>query len=76
MPLLVGIFDTPGPVAEAATRLKGRGFQDLEIYAPAAFEELDDIILEKPSAVRLWTLIGGLLLEFKAFKDPGQLFAR
>lgn len=61
MPLLVGIFDTPGPVAEAVTRLKGRGFQDLEIYSPAAFEELDDLILEKPSAVRLWTLIGGLL---------------
>ena len=61
MPSLVGIFDTPGPVAEAAKRLKGRGFQDLEIYAPAAFPELDDAILEKPSGVRIWTLVGGLL---------------
>ncbi len=61
MPSLVGVFDTPGPVAAAAKRLKGRGFQDLEIYAPAAFPELDDVILEKPSGVRVWTLVGGLL---------------
>ncbi len=61
MPSLVGVFDTPGPVAEAAKSLKGRGFQDLEIYAPAAFPELDDAIDERPSGVRVWTLVGGLL---------------
>jgi len=61
MPSLVGVFETPGPVADAATRLKNRGFADLEIYAPAAFEELDDVLEEKPSGVRIYTLIGGLL---------------
>ncbi len=61
MPSLVGIFDTPEPVAEAARSLQGRGFQELEIYAPAAFEVLDDVLDRKPSRVRLWTLIGGLL---------------
>ena len=61
MPSLQGVFDTPGPVAEAAKRLRLRGFTDLEIYAPAAFPELDDALDEKPSRVRVYTLVGGLL---------------
>ena len=61
MPSLQGVFDAPGQVADAAKRLKNRGFNDLEIYAPAAFPELDDAIDEKPSKVRIFTLIGGLL---------------
>jgi len=61
MPSLVGIYDAPGDVAEAAKRLKGRGYEDLEIYAPAAFPELDDAIDPRPSRVRYFTLIGGLL---------------
>ena len=61
MPLVVGVFSEPGPVAEAARRLKGRGMTKLEIYAPAAFPELDDALDEKPSRVRIYTLVGGLL---------------
>jgi len=61
MPALVGIYDAPGPVAECARRLRGRGFTRLEIYAPAAFPELDTALDEKPSKVRIWTLIGGLI---------------
>lgn len=61
MPAVVGIYDAPGPVAECAKRLRGRGFNQLEIYAPAAFPELDSALDEKPSKVRIWTLIGGLL---------------
>jgi len=61
MPYLRGVFEEPGPVAELAQRLKNRGFTEMEIYAPAAFRELEDTIDEKPSGVRLWTLIGGLL---------------
>lgn len=57
---LVGIYDAPGNVAEAAKRLKARGFDDLEIYAPAAFPELDDALDPKPSKVRYFTLVGGL----------------
>ncbi|HEY8122422.1 MAG TPA: DUF3341 domain-containing protein [Myxococcota bacterium] len=58
---IVGIYDAPGDVAAAAKRLKARGFDDLEIYAPAAFPELDDALDPRPSAVRYFTLIGGLL---------------
>ncbi len=61
MPELVGIYTTPGPVADCARHLQARGFTELEIYAPAAFPELDDVLDPKPSRVRLWTLIGGLL---------------
>ena len=39
MPSLVGIYDAPGPVADCAKRLRGRGFTGLEIYAPAAFPD-------------------------------------
>lgn len=61
MPSLLGVYDTPGPVAETARRLRNRGFTDMEIYAPAAFPELDDAIDERPSGVRAFTLVGGLL---------------
>ena len=61
MPVVVGVFSEPGPVAEAARRLKGRGMTKLEIYAPAAFPELDDALDARPSRVRIYTLVGGLL---------------
>ncbi|MDH3685370.1 MAG: DUF3341 domain-containing protein [Myxococcales bacterium] len=61
MPSLLGVFEAPEPVADAATRLKNRGFSEMEIYSPAAFEVLDDVLDEKPSRVRIYTLIGGLL---------------
>ena len=60
MPKLVAVFDLPNEIAEAATRLRGRGYDKLETYAPAPFPEVDDAVIEKPSGVRLFTLIGGL----------------
>lgn len=60
MPTLVGVFDQPGTTADAAQHLVGRGFTNLEIYAPAAFHELEEAVSRKPSRVRLFTLIGGL----------------
>jgi hypothetical protein len=61
MPTLVGVFDDPLHVAEAVRRLKGRGFAKLEVYAPAPFEEVEQAVDPRPSGVRLFTLIGGLL---------------
>jgi len=60
MPRLRGVFHRPDHTADAVTRLRGRGYTDLETYAPAPFPEVDDAVLEKPSPVRLFTLIGGL----------------
>ena len=61
MPTLIGVFVTPGDTAAIVLRLKGRGFENLETYAPAPFEEVDDAMDPKPSGVRLYTLIGGLV---------------
>jgi hypothetical protein len=61
MPALVGVFEFPVPVAEAAKHLRRRGFQELEIYSPVPSHELDHVIDERPSRVRIFTLIGGLV---------------
>jgi len=61
MPTLVAVFDQPDQIASAAKRLRDRGYDDLETYSPAPFPEVDDAVIEKPSPVRLYTLIGGLL---------------
>jgi molybdopterin-containing oxidoreductase family membrane subunit len=61
MPVLMGVFDQPDHIAVAARRLKDRGYGDLETYSPAPFPEVDDAVDEKPSRVRLYTLIGGLV---------------
>ena len=61
MPKLMAVFDQPDQIAEAVTQLKGRGYDDIETYAPAPFEEMEDAMDPKPSRVRLLTLIGGLV---------------
>jgi len=67
MPSLLGVFDQPGPAAEAVERLRNRGFTDLEVYAPSAFPELENVHDSKPSRVRIFTLIGGLLGVFTGY---------
>jgi hypothetical protein len=57
---VLGIYDAPADVAEVIGRLRGRGYTDLETFAPAPFAEVDDALIERPSRVRLFTLIGGL----------------
>ncbi len=47
-------------MAEAAKKLRRRGFEELEIYSPVPSHELDDALDERPSRVRIFTLIGGL----------------
>jgi hypothetical protein len=61
MARLVGIFELPAQVVAAVEQLRGRGYTDLETYAPAPFPEVEDAVDPKPSRVRLMTLIGGLV---------------
>jgi molybdopterin-containing oxidoreductase family membrane subunit len=61
MARLVGIFELPGQTAAAVKQLRGRGYTDIETYAPAPFPEVEDAVHPKPSRVRLLTLIGGLV---------------
>ncbi len=60
MATLVGVYETMGPVAETVKRLKSRGFTDLEVFCPVPSDEICDAVDEKPSGVRLYTLIGCL----------------
>jgi hypothetical protein len=48
-------------MAEVAKQLRDRGFGDLEFYSPVPSHELDYAIDDKPSRVRAFTLVGGLL---------------
>jgi hypothetical protein len=61
MPTLLGIFEDPTAVADTVRRLRGRGFAKLEVFAPAPFDEIEQAVDPKPSRVRIWTLVGGLL---------------
>jgi hypothetical protein len=61
MPTLLGVYRDPGMVAAVVRKLRGRGYTELETYAPAPFPEVEDAMDPKPSGVRLYTLIGGLI---------------
>jgi hypothetical protein len=61
MPTLVGVFERPSELAQSIQALRGRGYDDLEFYSPAPFAEIDDAMNPKPSPVRIFTLVGGLL---------------
>lgn len=67
MPTLVSVFDLPDETALAIRKLKGRGFDDLESYSPAPFEQIDDAMDDRPSKVRAFTLVGGLTGVFTGF---------
>jgi len=60
MPTLLGVFQQPLSVANAAEKLRGRGYTDIEVFSPIPSHELDYAVDPKPSRVRLFTLIGGL----------------
>lgn len=67
MPTLVSVFDMPDDTALAIRKLRGRGFDQIESYAPAPFEEIDEAMDERPSKVRAFTLVGGLAGVFTGF---------
>jgi hypothetical protein len=60
MAQLLGVFEQPHDVAGAVKRLRNRGYTDIEVFSPSPFEEIDEAVDEKPSRVRIFTLIGGL----------------
>lgn len=61
MPTLVSVYDLPSDVATVVRKLKARGFEDLTTYSPAPFPEIEEAEDPKPSGVRAFTLIGGLV---------------
>jgi hypothetical protein len=61
MATLVSVYDLVSDTSNAVRSLKARGFDELTTYAPAPFEELEEAEDPTPSAVRRFTLIGGLV---------------
>jgi len=61
MPRILGVYDQPGKTAAAIKQIRGRGYSDIITYAPAPFAEVEDAVDPKPSKVRAFTLIGGLI---------------
>ena len=57
---VVGVFGYLDDAVRALTELKRRGYTQLTVYSPVPRHELDAVLAEKESPVRLFTLIGGL----------------
>jgi hypothetical protein len=59
-PALMGIFVYLDDLLAAIKALEGKA-QDLAVYSPAAHGEIQKALRQKPSPVRFYTLLGGLL---------------
>lgn len=58
---LVSVFEFPSDVASVVRKLKARGFTDLTTYSPAPFVEIEEAEDPRPSRVRAFHLVGGLI---------------
>ncbi len=61
MPTLVSVYDLVSDTSNVVRSLKARGFDDLTTYSPAPFTELEEAEDPRPSKVRIFTLLGGLV---------------
>ena len=61
MPTLVSVYDLVSDTSNAVRSLNARGFDDLTTYSPAPFPELEEAEDPRPSNVRIFTLLGGLV---------------
>lgn len=60
VPGVLGSFAHIDAATEAIAGLKARGFRDLTVYTAAPNHEIEDVLKQPVSWVRLFTLIGGL----------------
>ena len=61
MPGVVGVFAQLDAAVDAIEALQEKKLGDLTVYSPTPRHEFDHVIIAKPSPVRRFTLIGGLL---------------
>ncbi len=57
---LLGIYEDPLAAARAIESLRGRGLRDVESYAPVPDPRIEQALGPPPSAVRAFTLAGGV----------------
>src|SRR5713226_1371824 len=58
---VVGEFETPGQIIQAAAKVREAGYRDVEAYTPFPVEGLSEVLRLKRSLVPLITLTGGLI---------------
>src|SRR5712692_1842194 len=58
---VVGEFETPGQIIQAAAKVREAGYRDVEAYTPFPVEGLSEALRLKRSLVPLITLTGGLI---------------
>ncbi len=56
----VGVFHDPDSALDAAGRLKGAGFDGLEVLSPVPLHGIDEVLGPKKSVIRRFTLFGGI----------------
>lgn len=60
LPGVLASFEHIDAAVDAIRGLKAKGFQDLTVYSAAPNHELDQVLAQPISWVRLFTLVGGL----------------
>jgi hypothetical protein len=58
---VIGAFSELDSTVHAIEELRKQNFNDLSVFSPAPRHELDEVLAAKPSKVRRFALIGGLL---------------
>ena len=56
----LGLFPDPGSALAAAAQLKSSGFDGLEVMSPIPIHGIDEVLGEKKSVIRRFTLFGGI----------------
>ncbi len=60
MATVLGVLLDPTATAKAVRRMREAGFDEVDAYSPVPSHEIEAAVKRGPSAVRAWTLIGGL----------------
>ena len=58
--IALGLFHEPQSALAAAGTLKGAGFATLELMSPVPIEGVEEVLGEKKSVIKRFTLFGGL----------------
>ena len=63
----LGLFHEPASALDAAGRLKGAGFDRPELMSPIPLEGAEEVLGEKKSVIKRFTLFGGIIGAMSGF---------
>jgi len=59
-PGVLGVFAHLDATVDSIKNLQSGGYKDLTVYSPIPRHEIEDVLAQPVSPVRMWTLIGGI----------------